>query len=73
MKSTEIDLLLQLLSNLPGIGPRSARRIILHLIKNNNNLMKPLSQILNNVSNNIKICESCGNYCVNIMCDICKK
>ena len=65
MKSTEIDLLLQLLSNLPGIGPRSARRIILHLIKNNNNLMKPLSQILNNVSNNIKICESCGNYCVN--------
>ena len=64
MKSTEIDLLLQLLSNLPGIGPRSARRIILHLIKNNNNLMKPLSQILNNVSNNIKICESCGNYCV---------
>jgi len=51
MKSTEIDLLLQLLSNLPGIGPRSARRIILHLIKNNNNLMKPLSQILNNVSN----------------------
>ena len=33
MKSTEIDLSLQLLSNLPGIGPRSARRIILHLIK----------------------------------------
>ena len=72
MKSTEIDLLLQLLSNLPGIGPRSARRIILHLIKNNNNLMKPLSQILNNVSNNIKICESCGNYCVDSICDICK-
>ena len=71
MKSTEIDLLLQLLSNLPGIGPRSARRIILHLIKNNNNLMKPLSQILNNVSNNIKICESCGNYCVDNVCDIC--
>ena len=35
--------------------------------------MKPLSQILNNVSNNIKICESCGNYCdKNNVCDICK-
>ena len=72
MKSTEIDLLLQLLGSLPGIGPRSARRIILHLIKNNNNLMKPLSKILNNVSINIKICVSCGNYCVENMCDICK-
>ena len=72
MKSTEIDLLIQLLSNLPGVGPRSARRIILYLIKNNNNLMKPLSDTLNNVSNKIKICKNCGNYCVDDNCDICK-
>ena len=72
MKSTEIELLIQLLSNLPGIGPRSARRIILHLIKNNNNLMKPLSDTLNNVSNKIKICKSCGNYCIDDYCNICK-
>ena len=72
MKSTEIDLLIQLLSNLPGVGPRSARRIILYLIKNNNNLMKPLSDTLYAVSNKIKICKSCGNYCVEDYCDICK-
>ncbi len=72
MKATEIDLLIQLLSNLPGVGPRSARRIILYLIKNNNNLMKPLSDTLNNVSNKIKICKHCGNYCVDDNCDICK-
>ncbi len=72
MKSTEIDLLIQLLSNLPGVGPRSARRIILYLIKNNNNLMKPLSDTLNNVSNKIKICKNCGNYSVDDNCDICK-
>ena len=72
MKSTEIDLLIQLLSNLPGVGPRSARRIILYLIKNNNNLMKPLSDTLYAVSNKIKICKSCGNYCVEDNCDICK-
>lgn len=72
MKSNEIDLLIQLLSNLPGVGPRSARRIILYLIKNNNNLMKPLSDTLNNVSNKIKICKNCGNYCVDDNCDICK-
>ncbi len=72
MKSTEIDLLIELLSNLPGVGPRSARRIILYLIKNNNNLMKPLSDTLYAVSNKIKICKSCGNYCVEDNCDICK-
>ena len=72
MKSTEMDLLIQLLSNLPGVGPRSARRIILYLIKNNNNLMKPLSDTLYAVSNKIKICKSCGNYCVEDQCDICK-
>ncbi len=72
MKSNEIDLLIQLLSNLPGVGPRSARRIILYLIKNNKNLMKPLSDTLNNVSNKIKICKNCGNYSVDDNCDICK-
>ena len=71
MKTTEIDLLIQLLSNLPGIGPRSARRIILQLIKNKNTLMKPLATTLNSVASNIKICEDCGNYCINEKCEIC--
>ena len=71
MKSTEIDLLIQLLSNLPGVGPRSARRIILYLIKNNNNLMKPLVDSLNSLSIKVKTCINCGNYCMDDYCDIC--
>ena len=71
MKSNEIDLLIQLLSNLQGIGPRSARRIILQLIKNNNNLMKPLVDSLNSLSIKVKTCINCGNYCMDDYCDIC--
>ena len=71
MKSTEIDILIQLLTNLPGIGPRSARRVFLHLIKNKNNLMKPLGNTINIVEEKIKICKSCGNYCMQDICDIC--
>ena len=71
MKSNEIDLLIQLLSNLQGIGPRSARRIILQLIKNNNNLMKPLADCLHSLSSKIKTCINCGNYCMDDYCDIC--
>ena len=71
MKSNEIDLLIQMLSNLQGIGPRSARRIILQLIKNNNNLMKPLAECLHSLSNKIKTCINCGNYCMDDYCDIC--
>ena len=71
MKSTEIDILIQLLTNLPGIGPRSARRVILHLIKNKNNLMKPLGTTINTVAEKIKICNNCGNYCMQDNCDIC--
>tara|TARA_B100001741_G_C16351901_1_gene504439 strand:- start:77 stop:694 length:618 start_codon:yes stop_codon:yes gene_type:complete len=71
MKSTEIDILIQLLTNLPGIGPRSARRVILHLIKNKNNLMKPLGTTINKVAEEIKICNNCGNYSIQDNCDIC--
>ena len=71
MKVNEIDLLIQLLSNLQGVGPRSARRIILQLIKNNNNLMKPLASSLNTLSNNVKICINCGNYSTEDYCDVC--
>ena len=50
MKSAEIDLLVQLLSSLQGIGPRSANRIILQLIQKKEKLMIPLATILNELS-----------------------
>ena len=71
MKSPEIDILVELLTNLPGIGPRSARRVILHLLKNRNNLMHPLGKSIHIVAEKIKICKNCGNYCMQDFCDIC--
>tara|TARA_B100001996_G_scaffold192439_1_gene147321 strand:- start:1362 stop:1979 length:618 start_codon:yes stop_codon:yes gene_type:complete len=56
----EIDELIKLISKLPGLGPKSARRIILKLINNRNELMKPMLDTLNNVFKNISRCQSCG-------------
>jgi len=56
----EIDELIKLISKLPGLGPKSARRIILKLINNRNELMKPMLTTLNNVFKNILRCQSCG-------------
>ena len=71
MQLSEIDLLVNLLSNLPGIGPRSARRITLQLIKNKKSLMKPLANTLKTITEEIKVCKNCGNYCMEEVCDIC--
>ena len=71
MHLSEIDLLINLLSNLPGIGPRSARRITLQLIKNKKSLMKPLANTLKTITEEIKVCKNCGNYCMEEVCDIC--
>jgi len=71
MQLSEIDLLVNLLSNLPGIGPRSARRITLQLIKNKKSLMIPLANTLKTITEEIKVCKNCGNYCMEEVCDIC--
>ena len=56
----EIENLVKLISKLPGLGPKSARRIILKLINNRNELMKPMLNSLSNVLKNISRCGSCG-------------
>ena len=63
MKFTEptLDDLISLIARLPGFGPKSARRISLYLIKNKENLMKPLSDSLKQVYKNIVRCNVCGN------------
>jgi recombination protein RecR len=62
MKLSEpsLDNLINLISRLPGLGPKSARRIALHLLKNKENLMKPLSDALANVHTKISRCSICG-------------
>ena len=61
--STEPDLdeLITLVAKLPGLGPKSARRIALYLLKNRDNVMKPLSESLSKVHSKIIRCNLCGN------------
>ena len=60
-KQPELDNLIQLLSRLPSLGPKSAKRIALYLLKNKSNLMKPLSEAISHVHTNIIKCNVCGN------------
>ena len=67
-----IDGLIALLARLPGLGPRSARRAVLQLIKKREGLMQPLARALADVAENIKICGQCGNVDVVDPCAICR-
>ncbi|MCE3233533.1 MAG: recR [Rickettsiaceae bacterium] len=67
----DIEKLIYLLGKLPGLGKRSARRAVLHLVKNKEGLMRPLGTTLNAAIESIKICESCGNVDSFSPCNIC--
>jgi len=70
---SEIEELIKLISKLPGLGPKSARRIILKLINNRQELMKPMIHSLNNVFKNISRCQICGTLkSESSNCDNCK-
>ena len=58
--SIEIDELIKLISKLPGLGPKSAKRIVLKLINNRDELVKPLAKTLAEVYKNISRCKICG-------------
>ncbi len=68
---SEIEQLIQLLARLPGLGPRSARRAVLHLIKRKDALMIPLASALQRAVDAVTICEQCGNVDTNSPCAIC--
>ena len=72
MESKEIKNLITLMAKIPGLGPRSARRSVLNLIKNPEKLMLPLAKALIQVSENIKLCSICGNIDSDHICGICK-
>lgn len=67
----EIEQLIQLLARLPGLGPRSARRAVLHLIKKKEGLMVPLRAALDRAVETVRICETCGNIDTCSPCHIC--
>lgn len=67
----EIEQLIQLLSRLPGLGPRSARRAVLHMVKKKEQLMLPLSAALDRAVAVVQTCEVCGNIDTKSPCSIC--
>jgi recombination protein RecR len=67
----EIERLIQLLARLPGLGPRSARRAALHLIKKREQLMTPLAAALSTAIDKIQICKTCGNIDTQNPCTVC--
>ena len=60
-KINEIDNLIKLISKLPGLGPKSAKRIVLKLINNRDELIKPMANTLVQVYKNVSRCNSCGS------------
>lgn len=67
----DIERLISLMARLPGLGPRSARRAVLHLIRKKSVLLNPLSEALRNVSTNVRQCLNCGNVGSEDLCEIC--
>lgn len=68
----EINELIRLISKLPGLGPRSARRAALHLIKKKDQLMIPLARALAEAAEKIIECSNCGNLDTQSPCMICQ-
>ena len=67
----EIERLIQLLSKLPGLGPRSARRAALHLVKKREALLGPLAEAMAVAKERIVVCATCGNVDTSDPCAVC--
>jgi len=67
----EIETLIQLLAKMPGLGPRSARRAALHLIKKKDQLLRPLASAAYEAAEKVSECEICGNVDTANPCTIC--
>ncbi|RDJ26783.1 recombination protein RecR [Bosea caraganae] len=68
----EIERLIQLLAKLPGLGPRSARRAALHLVKKREQLLGPLTDAMATARERIVTCTTCGNIDTSEPCSICR-
>ncbi|PCJ86370.1 MAG: recombination protein RecR [Hyphomicrobiales bacterium] len=71
MTGPEIERLIQLLARLPGLGPRSARRAALHLIKKKQELLMPLADAMGVAVEKVRVCSNCGNVDTCDPCTIC--
>jgi recombination protein RecR len=71
MAGAEIEALIRHLSKLPGLGPRSARRIALALLKKRESMLDPLVRTMQAAAEAVRICQTCGNYDSQDPCSIC--
>ena len=71
MSGQYIEQLVKIIAKLPSLGTRSARRIVLHLLKKKETLIPQLINALQEVETHIKVCEICGNYDTEDPCSIC--
>ncbi len=69
--SKDIEALIEIMARLPGLGPRSARRAVLHLIKKRGPLMRPLADAMGKVADSARECLNCGNIGTGELCPIC--
>lgn len=67
----DLNTLITLLAKLPGLGPRSARRAVLHLVKKRSQQLVPLAAAMQQVSTSARECLNCGNIGTTDVCDIC--
>ena len=71
MNNKILNDLIKIFSKLPSLGPRSAKRVVLHLLNNKENLMAPLLAVMEEGYNKIKKCPICGNLTTEDICEIC--
>ena len=69
---SEIERLIQLLARLPGLGPRSARRAALHLIRKREALLAPLADAIRVAADRVTVCTTCNNIDTQSPCGICR-
>ena len=72
MAQSPLDQLIQRLARLPGLGPRSARRTALYLLKNRDQIMLPLASEMDHAARTVRACVECGNLDLSDTCSLCR-
>jgi len=71
MAAADLERLIRQLARLPGLGPRSARRVALHMIQQKDTVMRPLAEALTEAADQVGVCSRCGNIDTSDPCAIC--
>ncbi len=71
MQGKEIERLIKLIAKLPALGTRSARRIVLQLLKNKETALPELIEAMQNMADNVQKCPICGNFDTSVPCSVC--